>query len=320
MRTQENVRQMNAPIALFVYNRPEHTRRVLEKLRNNELANESILYVFCDGPRKDASDEELKKIQEVREIARSEKWCKEVIVRAEKANKGVNNSIIDGITEIVNSHSKIIVVEDDILTSKYFLRFMNDALNKYENEEKIMAVSGYWFPVNTDVMHPFFLCTGVGWGWGTWGSAWNKYIRDIEFLINEIDKNKLVRKFNREDSYDFFGLLKAHQKGLVSGWDVAWYACIFLSDGIALFPPRSFTINIGVDGSGTHFSNATSQFSHPPGYLEGIDKDGYHIKFPESIEPDEITGRKMNAYLKNSDRIGLLKRIGIKIREAVKKL
>ncbi len=311
---------MNAPIALFVYNRPGHTRRVLENLKNNELASESTLYIFCDGPRLGATDAELKKINEVREIAQSEKWCKEVIVRAENANKGVNNSIIDGITEIVNIHSKIIVVEDDILTSKYFLKFMNDALNKYENEEKIMAVSGYWFPVNTGRMHPFFLCTGVGWGWGTWARAWNKYTRDIDYLISEIDKNDLVRKFNRDDSYDFFGLLKAHKEGLVSGWDVAWYATIFLCDGIALFPPQSYTINIGVDGSGTHFSSATNQFSHPPGHLDDIDKAGYHIVFSESIEIDEIAGKKMNSYLKNVDTTSLLKRMETKIRIALKKL
>lgn len=310
---------MNAPIALFVYNRPEHTRRVLENLRNNELANESTLYIFCDGPRPGATEAELMKIQEVCEIARSAEWCREVIVRAENKNKGVNNSIIDGITEIVNIHSKIIVVEDDILTSKYFLRFMNDALNKYENEEKIMAVSGYWFPVNTGRVHPFFLCTGVGWGWGTWARAWNIYVKDIDYLIEEIDKSDLVRKFNRDDSYDFFGLLKAHQKGLVSGWDVAWYASIFLNDAIALFPPHSFTINIGVDGSGTHFSNATNQFSHPAGYLEDMDKDGYRIKFSESIEPDEIAGKKMNSYLKSVDKTSLLKKMETKIRLTLKK-
>lgn len=305
---------MNAPIALFVYNRPEHTRRVLEKLRNNELANESTLYIFCDGAKDSATDTQLEKVNEVRKVVRSEQWCKEVIVRLEPKNKGVNNSIIEGISEIVNLHSKVIVVEDDILTSKYFLRFMNDALLKYEMQEKVMAISGYWFPVNVGKADPFFLCTGVGWGWATWARAWNKYIKDIDYLVDQVEKNNMARKFNLNESYDFLGLLKEHQKGLVSGWDVAWYATIFLSNGIALFPSKSFTINIGIDGSGTHFRKETSQFSHASGHLDDMDKAGYHIDFPEVIQPDEASGKKMNAYLKRTTKSSLFQKIDAKLK------
>lgn len=309
---------MNAPIALFVYNRPEHTLRVLQKLSENELANESSLYVFCDGAKESSSEEQRAQIDEVRRVVKSRQWCKEVVLRFEERNKGVNISLIEGITEVVNRHSKVIVLEDDILTSKYFLRFMNEALQKYENETSVMAVSGYWFPINAGRTDPFFLSTGVGWGWGTWGRAWSKYIRDNQYLIEEIEKNNEVSRFNRGGSYDFFGLLIANSKGLVSGWDVAWYACMFLNNGMALFPPASFTINIGVDGSGTHFSQASDQFSHPPGHLKEIDSSGYHIRFPESIVPDETAGNKMDAYLRKVTKTGFLQRLTAKFNKTIK--
>ena len=94
-----------APIILFCYNRPWHVEQTLVALSRNELANKSILYIYCDGPKADASEEQYQKIKEVHDVVRKHQWCKEVhVVEAEK-NKGLAKSVIHGVTEIVEKYA-----------------------------------------------------------------------------------------------------------------------------------------------------------------------------------------------------------------------
>ena len=120
-----------APIVLFVYNRPQHTLRTLKALSQNVLAKDSDLYVFADGAKENADEETLKRIKEVREIVKSKEWCQKTILTEGKINKGLGNSIIDGVSKVVKEYGKVIVLEDDLVTSPYFLKYMNDALDIY---------------------------------------------------------------------------------------------------------------------------------------------------------------------------------------------
>lgn len=126
-----------APVVLFVYNRPKHALQTLQALANNDLADESTLYIFADGPKENASKPELDKIKEVRIIIKSTQWCEHVTIVERDKNKGLDNSIVDGITEIISKHGNIIVLEDDIVTAPGFLRFMNDNLLIYESSEEV---------------------------------------------------------------------------------------------------------------------------------------------------------------------------------------
>jgi len=137
-----------APIVLFVYKRPWHTEQTLRALMANDLADESILYVYSDSPKHLACDDDIAGVEEVRRIARSENWCKEVHVIEAPHNKGLVMSFVDGVTEVVNRHGKVIVLEDDQVTSKGFLKFMNEALELYKADEKVMHVSGYMYPAD----------------------------------------------------------------------------------------------------------------------------------------------------------------------------
>src|SRR5476651_318519 len=134
-----------APIVLFVYNRPHHTEQALNALKLNGLASESTLYIFADGPKKGAPAETLADIKKTREVIRGKKWCKDVFIIEAEANKGLAASIINGVTDVVNKHEKVIVLEDDIITSKYFLQYMNDALSVYEDEQKVISVGAFNF-------------------------------------------------------------------------------------------------------------------------------------------------------------------------------
>jgi GR25 family glycosyltransferase involved in LPS biosynthesis len=239
-----------APIVLFVYNRPDHTLKTLEALFRNDLANESILYIYADGPKENADEEIRNRIKETRAVTKSKQWCKQVIIYEKEKNMGLADSIISGVTEIINKHQKIIVLEDDLVTSKGFLKYMNDALTLYESEEKVMHISGSIFPVKFSLPETYFYNTASCWGWGTWLRAWNNFNNNAQYLLSTIDNSGLRNKFNIEGSYDFYDQLKANIDGRLKTWAIRWYASFFLVQGLSLHPYPSLANNIGHDGMG----------------------------------------------------------------------
>ena len=239
-----------APITLFVFNRPWHTRQTVEALQNNALAKESELFIFSDGPK---SDDDRKAVREVREYLRTITGFKSVS-RIERAdNLGLAHSIISGVTEIVNRFGCIIVLEDDIVTSPHFLKFMNEALSRYENEERVMHVAGYMFPIDaSNIPETFFYRGSSCWGWGTWRRAWNKFEPDPAKLIKIITDRKLKYEFNFLGSINYLGMLKYQAKSRVDSWAIRWYASVFLNQGLCLHPAQSLVQNIGHDSGGVH--------------------------------------------------------------------
>jgi GT2 family glycosyltransferase len=158
-----------APIALFAYKRPKHTLKVLEALACNSEAAKSKLYVFCEAPKE---QEDWPLVHQTREIFRQEQWCKEVEIIERKTNLGCANSIIQGVTEICDRYGRVIVLEDDLIVSPYFLQYMNTALDRYADEPKVMQISGHMFPVNIRVKtDAIFLSFTTSWGWATWQRA-----------------------------------------------------------------------------------------------------------------------------------------------------
>lgn len=244
-----------APIALFVYNRPKHTSRTLKALSKNSLIGSSEIFVFADGPKPDASRDELRNIESVRELIRRINWCKKVTVIERPENWGLAKSIIDGVTTLVSKQGKVIVLEDDIVTSTGFLSFMNGALEKYKDNHKIWHVSGYWYPVKggSELPDTFFLHTATCWGWGTWQRAWKNFCQDSLELLKAIGYEcSAIEAFNLNSAYPFFEHLKAQSVGQLNSWAIRWYASIFINRALSLHPKKSFTNNIGFDGSGTH--------------------------------------------------------------------
>ncbi len=249
---------MLAPIALFTYNRPEHTLRTLQALRANESASGSLLYVFCDGPKPNASDADLKSIQKVKEVVNREKWCGDIKIIESNRNRGLADSIVQGVTDVLNRHGKIIVLEDDIITSPGFLNYMNQALNLYEEDDQVMHISGYWFPVKDTHRLPetFFYTPSSCWGWGTWQSSWKLLELDSAKLKDRImSEPEGEHRFNIEGAYGFMDQLERNINGVIKTWAVKWYATIFLLNGLSLHPNKSFTKNIGFDGTGENCSD-----------------------------------------------------------------
>ena len=249
-----------APIVLFVYNRPWHTRQTLEALQKNDLANESTLFIYADGPKVDTSIEDLEKIQEVRTILKEQQWCKRVEIIYSEQNKGLADSIISGVTEIVNRFGKIIVLEDDIVTARGFLRYMNDALKIYAADDRVMHVSGYMYPVECLLPDFFTLPPTTCWGWATWQKSWLTFKKDPIKQYKQISKkNKGWKKFTLNYSItDFKYHLEQNISNKINTWAIFWYASVYLNNGLSLHPRYSFTKNIGFDNSGEHCDSKNS--------------------------------------------------------------
>jgi hypothetical protein len=241
-----------APIALFVYNRPSHTRKTLEHLMANNLAGKSSLFIFSDGPKINASPEDIVKISEVRRVIREKKWCGEVTIRESKTNAGLANSIISGVTQLVREHGKVIVLEDDLLTSRFFLDYMNTALVTYQDEAKVMQVCGYTFPIETSGLNEtFFLRLTSSWGWGTWDRAWKHFEEDARVQYNNFPQS-MIHSFNLNGAYNYYSFFKSQLDKRIDSWAIRWYCNVFLLNGLCLYPSSSLVFNCGNDNSGVH--------------------------------------------------------------------
>ncbi|WP_374951824.1 sugar transferase [Mucilaginibacter sp.] len=238
-----------APIALFVYNRPDHTRRTISYLQKNELASDSRLFIFSDGER---TEKDRAAVTEVRELTEAIEGFKFVKVIKRDKNLGLANSIISGVTELVNEYGKVIVFEDDLLSSPYSLRFFNDALMRYADDEQVMHIGAYMFDLADKTLpETFFFRAAFSWGWATWARSWKHFEPDIDQLMSQFDDTK-IKQFSIEGTMNFWKQMQGFKTGKNNSWAIRWYASIFLKGGQTLNPSHSLIHNIGHDGSGVH--------------------------------------------------------------------
>lgn len=241
-----------APIVLFTYNRLWHTQQTVEALQKNLLASESELFIFSDGGK---NEDDWKKVYAVREYLHTIDGFKKTHITEQKENKGLANSIIEGVTKIVNKYGRIIVLEDDLVTSKYFLQYMNDALDIYENCEEVACISGYIYPIDA-LPDTFFIKGADCWGWATWKRGFDIFSANGKELLKQICSRGLEVEFDFENSYPYTQMLKNQINGKNNSWAVRWYASIFLKNKLCLYPQKAFVQNIGCDGTGTHCENS----------------------------------------------------------------
>jgi FkbM family methyltransferase len=239
-----------APIVLFAYNRPWHTLQTLNGLANNDLADQSILYVFSDGPKVSATDDDLSNINETRKILKSRSWCKEVYVAERTVNLGLAESIVRGVSEVSSKHGKVIVLEDDILTSKGFLRFMNEALDLYNADNSVMHISGYMFPVKGRLPETFFSKQASCWGWATWERAWRNLETDSQIILDSLKRTRKIEEADIDGTNQFLVQLQNNLNGIAKTWAVKWHFSVILNNGLCLHPGKSLVRNIGLDGTG----------------------------------------------------------------------
>jgi hypothetical protein len=277
-----------APIALFVYNRPEHTRRTLNYLQKNLLADESRLYIFSDAAK---NEEDIDKVAEVRELIKSITGFKAITIIERKENFGLANSIINGVSKLVTEYGKVIVFEDDLLSSTHTLQYFNEALTKYANEGKVMHIGAYMYPLKGDNLpETFFFRAATSWGWATWARAWKHFEPDVDVLLNQFDTKK-ANQFAIEGTMNFWKQLVGFKAGKNNSWAIRWYASIFLKGGLTLNPSTSLIQNIGNDGSGVHSKKEDM-------YSVRIAKKEV-TQFPSILQEDPIAYQAIKTFLKN---------------------
>ena len=244
-----------APIVVFTYNRPEHTQRTLNALLINPLANESDIIIYSDSAR---TANHNKAVDEVRSYLSELTGFRSIKVIHRDKNFGLAESIIQGVTEVLQQSEKVIVLEDDMVVSPYFLEYMNEALEQFVDDDRVISVHGYVYPVDIELPEAFFLPGADCWGWATWRRGWALFNSDGQYLLDELVRRHLIQEFDYNGAYPFLNMLKDQIKGKNDSWAIRWHASAFLANKLTLYPGRSLVNNIGNDSSGTHCGDSNS--------------------------------------------------------------
>ncbi len=237
------------PIVLFAYARLDHLRQTVDSLQTNRESGSTPLYVYCDGPRHESHKAQT---DAVRAYVDSIDGFASITRVYRDKNLGLAKSIISGVSEVLSKYESVIVMEDDLVVSPYFLQFMNEGLQLYRNEDRVASIHGYSFPVLDQLPETFFLRGADCWGWATWARAWRHFEPDGKKLLDALRERKLTREFDLDGAYPYTRMLTNQVAGKNDSWAVRWHASCFLKNMLTLYPGKSLVNNIGTDDSGTH--------------------------------------------------------------------
>ena len=278
-----------APIILFVYNRLDVIDKTVKSLKDNLFSEESELFIFSDGPKPGQEE----KVNNVREYIKSIEGFKKIVIFESPKNKGLANSVIDGVTKIVNEYGKVIVLEDDIITSPYFLKFANESLDFYEKDEEVACICGWNYNVKPAEEKTFFIKGADCQAWATWKRAWNLFDADAKKLLLEIKKRKLENEFCFNYSYDFTSMLQQQVEKKIDSWAIMWYASAFLNNKLCLYPSKSLIENIGFSSDATHCKSSDPIYD--------VEIDNYTRIFPKiNIKENKKMREKWANYFNKS--------------------
>jgi hypothetical protein len=259
--------QNYAPVVFFAYNRPRHTSEALRSLASNDLASKTDLIAYLDGPK---TEKDRLLVAEVKAVIEKTREFKSVTLIQRGKNIGLARNIIDGIGSVIQKHGRVIVVEDDLLVSPAFLRYMNDALVYYEEKTTVWHIAGFTEDIGrSNVDESFFWRTMYCWGWATWKDRWQHFEKNPSNLVKRFD-SRMIKRFNLDGANDFWSQVLANEKKILDTWAIFWYATIFQNDGLCLNPYVSYVRNVGFDGSGIHCENDSLRQAAPPLNMMGI--------------------------------------------------
>ncbi len=269
-----------APIALFTYNRLSHTERTVNAIKNNALAAESELYIFSDGYK---NENDRLEVEEVRNYLKTISGFKSVTIFESEKNQRLAPSLIAGINQIFEKYDRIIVFEDDIVSSPLALEFLNTCLDIYENDQNVGMIHGHIEEI-ADLPKLFFNYKSGCWAWAMWKRAWNEVCFDGQYLLEEIQKLGREQEFDQNGSYPYMDMLRKQIAGKNSSWAIRVYASFFLKRILTLYPGKSYAQHIGFDG-GTHYA-ALDKPSKIDGKIEAI--ENVAMRIPIEVDADAI--------------------------------
>jgi len=290
-----------SPITLFVYKRLLPAQLTVQALLKNPEAADSDLIIFSDAAK---TENDINSVEEVRKYLKSITGFKSITINESPVNKGLANSIMGGVAEVVNKYGRIIVVEDDLVVSPYFLKYMNDALDMYENEADVVSIHGYVYPVDGILPETFFIRGADCWGWATWKRGWDIFNPDSAFLYDEMIKRNLGSEFDLDGNARYMRMLANQLNGKIDSWAIRWHAYAFLAGKYTLYPGRSLVKNIGMGKDATH-TKSSNEFL--------VDLSTAPITLSCQKVEENIFARELFSKFYKDSRPGLINRILMKL-------
>lgn len=300
-----------APIVLFTYNRPRHTKATLDALKGNLLAKESVLYIYQDGLKDTATKEQKDSALEVSAYLQDfiasnekEKYFKHITFTQRERNFGLADSIIDGVTSVINKHGAIIVLEDDIVVSPVFLDYMNTALKHYKDWPKVWSIAGWGYPIATQGLGDcYFWRIPHCWGWASWSDRWQYFSRDVSLAeFTQAD----IHYINCDGAADYFSHFTLNHKGKLKTWAIFNYLASYKRNALTLCPSLSYIHQIGFDGSGVHCGDNGNIFN-----ASSINTK-FPITFPKEVIESTLALDRIRAF-ELAHKITIQKRVKRKL-------
>ena len=286
-----------APICLFVYSRLKETKLTVETLQKNFLASASQLFIFADGA---LDKDNIEEVQAVREYIHTISGFSNVTIYESDINIGLANSIISGVSKIVNIYNKVIVLEDDLLLSTNFLCFMNQALTFYKEKERILSISGYSFELKYPNNYKYdvaFSIRASSWGWATWKNRWQQIDWELKDY-SSFKRNPIKHIMFNLGGSDLSRMLIRQVKGKIDSWSIRFAYHQYKHNYIDVFPIRSKVINNGFNPKATHTKNRSSRFD------TRLDISGQHtFSFTEYIEEDKHITKQFTKHYSYYNRL-----------------
>lgn len=286
-----------APIVLFAYNRPVHLQRTLDALKTNILAKQSMLFIYVDGKKQNIAKEESEGIHAVKILLdkfmieqNNNPMFDSINITYQKYNLGLADSIIYGVSEVMKQFGKAIILEDDILTSPVFLNYMNDALNRYENEAKVWSIAAWSYPIDTvDLGDSYFWRSPHCWGWASWADRWQHFKRDTQWALENFDQ-KDINYINIDGSANYFNQLIANHQNKIKTWAIYNYLIAYKHSALTLCPSIPYVKQIGFDGSGVHCNEGSEILNSV--YIN----TKFPITYPEQITESHLAFERIKAF------------------------
>lgn len=298
----------NTPIAIFLYNRPDHARQLFSSLLNCSRLEECAVYVFCDGVKK---PEDKQSVQAARAIMREfASLINNVHIIEREQNLGLARSIVNGVTELCERFGRVIVLEDDFILQPFFLDFILQGLDRYADDEQVAQVAGFTFPIGVpEKGDVFFLPLTTSWGWATWQRAWNLFSWDLGTALEKLNAEpQLQARFNLDDAYPYTDMLRLATESKVDSWAIHWYWHTFRHEKLTLYPCRSLVWQNGFDELATHTTTARADLQMP---IDKFLQEEWHnpISFPDIVQADDIVFDKLKKFLRSNPPLALPARL-----------
>jgi len=299
-------------IALFTYNRPQHLKKTFQALKLNLESKKFHLKIYSDGPK---TKFDQKNVHEVRKVIKNFKGFCSIEFLFNEKNLGLYNSIIRGLDLLFQSYEKVIVIEDDVVVNKFFLKYMENSLNFYKNSKVIHSITGYSFlkkkPTFLKSDH-YLSIRHSSWAWGTWRHVWEKIDWNKKNIIKKmINFKDFKNKFN-QGGHDMNHILTEQLKGNIQSWSIIFDFNCFINNGYCLCPSYSMVKNIGFDGTGTHCDENTNSLNNK------IYKNFTIKSFDKDIQPNEKVLQYIKNTLESSRNLNSIQYIFAKIKKLLK--